>query len=311
MEIMPAVTTKAYFEDINYHIKQLLSQARKSVKISVAWINAKMYSDILTTLANNGVKIEIIFNDDHINTTLKSLFVPNITLFPIKTLRLRSFMHNKFCIIDNEILITGSFNWSKNAYHSFENIIVIKKDYRLIKQFLFEFEDLINFYHANSLGINLPKCPKCRSYQYNLGIFGCESGLYNESYVNVWQICISNCHAELISEKSEQFIHAQLFSESEFDDYANDEYSKEQMLDEYKSEINLISKIQQYFSSNHKLPIHALGKVKLINYSEHIKCGEDAEYIIDIVWRDMCYRKIIPSELYSGGGDIDTIIDFT
>lgn len=36
-------------------------------------------------------------------------------------------MHNKYCIIDNKIVITGSFNWSyQAANYNFENIVVIE-----------------------------------------------------------------------------------------------------------------------------------------------------------------------------------------
>ena len=36
-------------------------------------------------------------------------------------------MHNKYCVIDDKIVITGSFNWSfQAANYNFENIVVIE-----------------------------------------------------------------------------------------------------------------------------------------------------------------------------------------
>jgi hypothetical protein len=53
-------------------------------------------------------------------------------------------MHNKFCIIDNQVLINGSYNWtyyaeSKNR----ENILIIKDERDVLQAFETEFSKLI------------------------------------------------------------------------------------------------------------------------------------------------------------------------
>jgi len=42
----------------------------------------------------------------------------------------RAFLHHKFCIIDDQILINGSYNWSYPARYNEENILVLRKDHR-------------------------------------------------------------------------------------------------------------------------------------------------------------------------------------
>ena len=37
----------------------------------------------------------------------------------------------------------------------------------------------------------------------------------------------------------------------------------------------------------------------MTNHNEHIEWGEEPEYQINIVWKDMYYRKIIPNILYN------------
>lgn len=51
-------------------------------------------------------------------------------------------MHNKFCIIDSNIVITGSYNWSFKARMNDENILIIQNDNSLTKQFENNFFDL-------------------------------------------------------------------------------------------------------------------------------------------------------------------------
>jgi hypothetical protein len=52
-------------------------------------------------------------------------------------------MHNKFCVIDASTVITGSYNWSRQAKANYENITVISEHPELAQQFLIEFETII------------------------------------------------------------------------------------------------------------------------------------------------------------------------
>jgi hypothetical protein len=52
-------------------------------------------------------------------------------------------MHNKFCVIDGATVITGSYNWSKQAQENWENITIIGDHPELARQFLLEFEAII------------------------------------------------------------------------------------------------------------------------------------------------------------------------
>ena len=56
-------------------------------------------------------------------------------------------MHNKFCIIDNSILIFGSYNWTQKAKSNHESITVIEEDYNLILDFNQEFDKIKDKYY--------------------------------------------------------------------------------------------------------------------------------------------------------------------
>jgi len=299
--------TEAHFEDIDHYLIRELRSARESIKICVAWINGNLYSQIFNEIASRGVIIEIIYNNDHINLKTPINSIPGINLYPIDTRIKSALMHNKFCIIDNETLITGSFNWSIKAKNSFENVIIVKHDFRLIKKFLHEFNDLINYY--NYFGINsIQQCNRCRSHAYNFGIFREESGKYYESEVQVYKVCAANFHVELLSERYEQFIQSWLWDEHDDQDYWEEEYSKERMLHKFTNERAESERIQNYFSSGHSIPVHAVCFKHLANQAQHLKWGYPPDWEVKMLWRDMYYRKIIPSVLYDGQGDIENII---
>lgn len=52
-------------------------------------------------------------------------------------------MHNKDCIIDNKVIIDGSYNWSDNAKYSEEHIIVIESK-NVSKLYKENFDRLMN-----------------------------------------------------------------------------------------------------------------------------------------------------------------------
>lgn len=55
-------------------------------------------------------------------------------------------MHNKFCVIDGQTVITGSFNWSYKARQNHENITISTEAEPLAKQFMAEFRQLRDRY---------------------------------------------------------------------------------------------------------------------------------------------------------------------
>jgi phosphatidylserine/phosphatidylglycerophosphate/cardiolipin synthase-like enzyme len=138
--------TEAVFENISERIKQELWKAQKVIHIAVAWFTNKELFDILKIKAQNNCKVFIIINDDEINNNSSipydSINIKNIKIFK-SGIAENELMHNKFCIIDNTTIITGSYNWSYKAQSNFENVIITYNDNILANQFLDEFNNIV------------------------------------------------------------------------------------------------------------------------------------------------------------------------
>lgn len=311
---MRTISTHAYFEEIDFNIEKELMKAKESVKVCVAWISWKKYVPIFDQLTNRGVSVEVIYNDDPIN---KRYFIAPSSLtnlYPVKA-RFRSLMHNKFCIIDDSIILTGSFNWSKNARMHFENLVVIKYDFKLVKQFLTEFIDLKNYY-SDFAQKNKIQCQyheddiQCRAASYNLGILGHESGLYDSSTIEIWNVCLSCGHGTFVGEYHENHLHSHLGLKDGHDYDHHAIYDKYFMLNEVEQEFKQIENIRYHFISRCKQPIHAIGVVSVLNINEHLEYNEAQEFGINIFWRDMYYRKVVPEIIYDDGSEfISSIIN--
>lgn len=137
---------KAYFNNIGSEIISRLESAKDSLCIAMAWFtSSELFQELLNCLSRK-VKVELVLLD---NPTNFMEFAPDFNRF-IEAggiFRLskpeNGFMHHKFCIIDNEILITGSYNWTYNAENRNIENIVISDVSSVVEEFQSEFSRLI------------------------------------------------------------------------------------------------------------------------------------------------------------------------
>jgi hypothetical protein len=140
--------TQAYFDDIQLHILHELRKAASSIHIAAAWFTDPDLFEQLCLKAGSGVRVELLIANDSIN---RKSGIPYNTLQDYGGMFMMvgdnkknsTLMHNKFCVIDNETVITGSYNWSRKAQQNNENITVISEHPELAQQFLEEFESLV------------------------------------------------------------------------------------------------------------------------------------------------------------------------
>ena len=145
------VQTTAYFERIPQTIIAQLQQARQSVVIAVAWFTDSFIFRELSALAGRGVSVELMIANDEANFRETGLDFEQLRriggrVHKAGKQKSKVFMHNKFCVIDGQTVITGSFNWSQSARQNHENIVVSTEADELAGQFLIEFRQLLDRY---------------------------------------------------------------------------------------------------------------------------------------------------------------------
>lgn len=140
---------KAHFNNIHIEIINQIEAAQSDIKICVAWFtDFDIYSKIVAK-QKSCVNVEVIVSNHEFNkrsrVDFKELLKHNGKVGYIGNINDGSkdkFMHNKFCIIDNNIIITGSYNWSFKARSNDENILVVKNVSELVKQFTNKFYEI-------------------------------------------------------------------------------------------------------------------------------------------------------------------------
>jgi hypothetical protein len=144
--------TEALFENIAIRIQEEIQKAQKSIYIAVAWFTNRDIYEKLVLKAHEGCAVYIIISNDDINNN-SSIDFKQLQKYNAKVYKVgnggNDLMHNKFCVIDYNTVITGSYNWSYKAENNFENIIVNYNDTSLAEQFVNEFIQIKNKYYPD------------------------------------------------------------------------------------------------------------------------------------------------------------------
>jgi hypothetical protein len=144
--------TQALFENIAENIQQEIRKAERTIFIAVSWFTNKNIFDELVAKANEGCIVNLMLSNDKINKD-SSLEFDKLNIGSSKVFFVgdgeKELMHNKFCVIDGNTVITGSYNWSYKAEKNFENIILTTGDQSLAEQFISEFNNIKKQYFTN------------------------------------------------------------------------------------------------------------------------------------------------------------------
>jgi hypothetical protein len=139
-----------YFENIKSVIRSELDKAEETIYVAVAWFTDKDLLSVLERKAEEGVSVNIIYVDDAMNQesiSFTSIRKKGANIYPIKVSE--TMMHNKFCVIDKKVAITGSYNWTYAASkNNLENITLIKDEPEAIQKFIDQFFTIAENYYG-------------------------------------------------------------------------------------------------------------------------------------------------------------------
>lgn len=132
------------FDEIKDTIIQGIREAKYTIWIAVAWFTDKEIFEELLLRQNAGIDIRVITSDEPTNIYLMDQLEGNFNTVKVPQQGYNR-LHDKFCIIDFEFVMHGSYNWSKAARMNEETLATaIDKD--LVRKFSDEFMRLYNEY---------------------------------------------------------------------------------------------------------------------------------------------------------------------
>jgi cardiolipin hydrolase len=141
-------------EDCVNHIIELINDAYKQLDICVFTISDDRISRAIVDAMKNGVEIRIISDNFKVEDKGSDIIDLSRVGIPIKVDASTNHMHHKFMIVDNKVVLTGSYNWTRSAaLYNQENVISTEDEF-VISRFSDEFEKLWEDLEDFTLEIN-------------------------------------------------------------------------------------------------------------------------------------------------------------
>lgn len=160
-----------HFSDILRFIQNELSLAERHIKIAVSWFtNYDLFKQI-RELAQKGLEIHLIINNDSVNNggyclDFNELIKAGVHISLVEYPHL---IHHKFSIIDNKVVINGSYNWTRFSRKNYENIMVFRNNDYVTQSFNEEFENLLKnaeYKDIVAMPENVPQRPEYDRYAF-------------------------------------------------------------------------------------------------------------------------------------------------
>lgn len=140
-----SMTSEAFFSPENSGQEELerqLRDARKALWVCVFTISDDDLAQALIDQHRKGLDVKVITDNDKIYDRGSDIIDMKKAGVPVKIDDTRHHMHHKFAIVDHEILINGSYNWTRSADEYNHENLIITRDEALVKAFRTEFNAL-------------------------------------------------------------------------------------------------------------------------------------------------------------------------
>lgn len=136
------IVNEAYFDSIQNQILAELDKAKVSIKAVLAWFTNETLLNKLIEKQNEGLDVSVIIYDDGVNKKHGVDLSKLKDTHKVKGSR-GGIMHDKFCVIDNQKVITGSYNWTNNAEHKNDENITIFDDPKSATKYSVQYRELL------------------------------------------------------------------------------------------------------------------------------------------------------------------------
>lgn len=119
-----------------------INNARNYVYVAMYFFTSRPIAQALIDVSARGVDVRVCMDGSEPSYEYsKGLYLENKNI-PVKVITGKGIMHNKFCVIDDEVIITGSYNWTARAdLENDENLLIIYSR-ETAKKYKEEFERL-------------------------------------------------------------------------------------------------------------------------------------------------------------------------
>lgn len=118
-------------EEIKDKISESITNAKSEILIAMYNFSYKKFAKDLVEASKNGVKITVFFDAKKVKED--SEIFDYLKKNDIKVVLMKDKMHLKLAIIDSQIAIFGSTNWTKESFEENYELVYISEDKKTIE----------------------------------------------------------------------------------------------------------------------------------------------------------------------------------
>ena len=144
-----------YFRNIKEEIISNIHRASKDIRVAVAWLTDEDIIWAFTKRQEAGINVKVVISDREENFKNNKKFIKFLQHGGNLYIATTKFLHNKFCILDDSVLINGSYNWSYPAICNEENIIIMNLDPEIDSELLKRFTAKFNYFFSEKCSLRI------------------------------------------------------------------------------------------------------------------------------------------------------------
>lgn len=129
-----------HHDGIDGHLVQLIDEAHKSVDVAAYELDLQTVADALVRARQRGVSVRVVTDSDNLSEdAIRSLQEAGI---PVRADERAAIMHDKFVVIDDIYVLTGSWNLTVNCTYRNNNNAIIIRSPDLARNYRAEFVEM-------------------------------------------------------------------------------------------------------------------------------------------------------------------------
>lgn len=112
-------------------IERLIQPACISIDAAIYRFNSPRFARLLDTAARRGIRVRLILDHNKYAESLSTRQLLGSYRMPLRLLYGRrgpgSKMHHKFAVVDDRLVLTGSYNWTlESEAENYENLLILR-----------------------------------------------------------------------------------------------------------------------------------------------------------------------------------------
>lgn len=124
-------------------IVKIIDDSQHSIKLAAYSFTSKSIANALVAAHNRNVTVKALLDKSNVTAKYSAAKILHDAGIEVRINYKYSIMHNKFIIIDNKLIETGSFNYTSAAENkNAENIIILRNAETVAKQFNAQWQQL-------------------------------------------------------------------------------------------------------------------------------------------------------------------------